>query len=123
MALTEEQRLEIEKTLKEVELMSADDVLEDCVKGDYYSMMKQIRGQYYFTRERVVFMSGWGLETFGINYTDIRDIKKSTVGPFMPFGVTVSAEDKESGKVKKYKFSLMKRAQWIDYLAKKAGIA
>lgn len=82
----------------------------------------QVRGQYYFTHERVAFVSGWGTNSFSIKYSAIKGIKKSFIGPFLPFGVTVTAET-EDGKTKKYKFSLLGRAKWIDFLSNKSGIS
>lgn len=122
MSLTEEQRLEFEKGLREAGLMEEGDVIEEHTAGDYYPMMQQTRGNYYFTRERLIFVSGWGATTLSVKYSDIREIKKSFVGPFLPFGVTVIADNQEKGKTKKYKLSLMKRTFWMDLIAKKAGI-
>lgn len=120
--MSENKLKEIEEGLKKLNLMDESDIIEKDVAGDYWRINKQIRGHYYFTNERVVFMSGWGLESFSFKYADIKEIKKSNISLFMPFGVTVTVDD-NSGKMKKYKLSLMKRDQWIELLTNKSGVA
>lgn len=125
MALTEEKKLEMEKLLREANLMGEEDTIEEHTAGDYYPLTGQVRGNYYFTKERVIFVSGWGVENFSLKYSGIRGIKKCFIGPFFPFGVKVTVEIEENGKTKtkKYKFSLMKRNYWIELLEKKSGVS
>lgn len=111
---------EIENSLIKANLMEENDTIEKDVAGDYWSFINQIRGHYYFTRERVIFVSGWGVKSFSIKYSDIRAIKKSLIGLFMPFGVTVTAD--MDGQMKNYKFSLLNRNQWMEFLANKSGV-
>ena len=126
MALTlkEEKRLELEKSFKEANRMAADDVIVENTLGDYYEFMSQVRGNYYFTQERVIFESSWGIEKVNVKYSDIREIRKSFVGPFLPFGVTITAvnQGNNNDKTKKYKLSLMKRKYWMELLSNKSGI-
>lgn len=70
----------------------------------------------------MIFISGWGLEKIVIPYSKIKAMKKCFVGPFIPTGIKITALD-ESGKEKKYKFSVMKRNNWIEYLSGKSGVA
>lgn len=123
MALTEEEKLESEKFLREAKLIGEEDTIEEYTAGDYYPFIGQVRGQYYFTNKRIVFVGG--LNNFSLEYSCIRGIKKSFVGPFLPFGVTVTAEVENKGKTKskKYKLSLLKRNYWIELLEKKSGVS
>ncbi len=122
MKLPEAKRLEWEKTLKEAELISASDSIEEHTQGDYWTLGSQTRGNYFFTKEKLVFISGWGLNNFAIKYSDIRGLKKSQISFIIPTGITVTALDPEKGKEKKYKCSVMKRKEWIAYLSERAGI-
>ncbi|NLL78465.1 MAG: hypothetical protein GX234_01405 [Clostridiales bacterium] len=70
----------------------------------------------------MIFVSGWGVNSFAVKYSDIREIKKCMISMFIPTGILVTAVD-ENGKNKKYKCSVMKRAQWMEFLSKKTGIA
>lgn len=121
MALSAKKLMEVESALKEGGLMDAADTIEEHTRGDYYSVGQQVRGWYYFTKERVIFISGWGVRSFSIKYTDILELKKSFVGLFFPFGITVTANDPENGKPNKYKFSLNSRKHWIELLVTKSG--
>lgn len=116
---------EMEKTLRENNLMNAEDSVEEVEKGDYYpSIFNQVRGYYYFTHEKIIFNSGWGTHSFAVKYSDILSIEKSFVGPFMPFGVTLTVNEGENNSLAKakYKLSLMSRGKWIDYISKKSGV-
>lgn len=124
MNLPEAKVKELEQWLLESELMDDGDYLEDTVKGDYYPPFTgQVRGNYYFTNQRIVFFSGiLGTSTFSIKYSDIKAIKKSFVGPFLPFGVTITAKDEKKGKDKKYKLSLLGRNKWLELFSSKSGV-
>lgn len=122
MALTEAKKQEWEGTLRQLELMSADDGIEEHTQGDYWWLVTQTRGNFFFTKEKLIFVSKFGFDNFAIKYTDIRRIKKSFVGPFIPTGITVTAVDPEKGKEKKYKCSVMKRQHWMDLISKRAGL-
>lgn len=123
MALNEKKKKEWEETLRELNLMDGDESIEEYTKGDYWTFTSQTRGQYFFTAKRVIFVGGLGLKSFAIKYQDIREIKKSMVGLFIPTGITVTAEDTDSGKRKKYKFSVMKRKNWIGLLSDRSGVS
>lgn len=63
MALSEAKLMEVEQALKEnPDFMTQDDHIEEHVKGDYWNGLfnsTQIRGNFYFTREKMIFVSGW----------------------------------------------------------------
>ncbi|MBD5136676.1 MAG: hypothetical protein HDT39_12060 [Lachnospiraceae bacterium] len=124
MNLPEAKVKELESWLLENELMDEGDYLEDTVRGDYYPIyIDQVRGHYYFTNQRIVFFSGiLGSSNFSIKYSDIKAIKKSFIGPLLPFGVTITAFNAEKGKDKKYKLSLSSRKKWLELFSKKSGV-
>lgn len=123
MAMSEAKKQEMENNLREAGYMGAEDHVEEYVQGDLWSLGSQTRGWFYFTKERMIFCGGlFGTSNFSISYGDIKEIKKCTVGLFIPTGVLVSAVDAESGKMKKYKCSVMKRNKWIEFLCCKSGV-
>ncbi|MCM1182489.1 MAG: hypothetical protein NC337_03840 [Roseburia sp.] len=122
MASKEQKREELEKSLREAGLMEETDSIESETKGDYWTFGSQTRGSFIFTKEKFIFIGGLGMNNFALKYSDIKGIKKSMINFFIPTGVTVTALDPESGKEKKYKCSVMKRAEWMEYLGKRANI-
>lgn len=123
MKLSEKKKEEWEKTLKEINLIGASDSIVEHTQGDLWTFGSQSRGNFFFTTEKFVFVSGYGLNNFAVNYSDIKGLKKSMVGPFIPTGITVTAFDPEKGKDKKYKCSVMKRKDWMAFLSEKSGVA
>lgn len=122
MAWTEEKKQKWEGTLRELNLLDADDSIEEQTVGDYWQLMGQTKGNYFFTKEKLIFVSGFGVNNFVIKYSDIKSIQKSMVSLFIPTGVTITADDPESGKTKKYKCSLSKRTKWMELLSEKANV-
>lgn len=110
------------ETLKILELWQEEDRVEGLVRGIYYEFMGQVGGSYIFTEQQITFVSRMGTTTFSARYKDICAIKKSFVGPFLPFGVTIVVKNPQSGKEKKYKISILGRKKWIEYLSSKTGI-
>lgn len=123
MALTEQKKAEWEKTLRDLNLMEDNDSIVEHTAGDYWRLTSQTRGNYFFTKEKLIFVSGFGLDNFSINYSDIKEIKSCMVNFFIPTGMLVTADNQEKGKTKKYRCSVMKRKKWIAYLNEKSGIA
>lgn len=123
MALTEAKKQEWDKTLREIGLLEDGDVIEEHTAGDYWEITGQTRGNYFFTRDGMIFVSGFGITNFKIRYSDIREIKKTFVGPFIPTGIKITAMDPQKGKTKKYKCSVTKRKQWMELLSKKSGVS
>lgn len=110
------------QNLIEFELWEEDEVIEEYIKGDYWDFGSQKRGQYLFTNKKVVFV-GWTY--WSVNYKDIKEVTKCNVGgliPLIPTGIKLTYFDEKKGKNKKYKMSVLKRKEWIEYLSKKAGL-
>ena len=123
MKLSEKKKQEWEKTLRELELMGTDDVIEEHTQGDLWTFMSQTRGNYFFTKEKFIFVSGFGVETFSVAYGDISGMKTCNVGgliPIIPTGIKVSFMD-EKGKLVTKKCSVMKRKDWIAYLVERGA--
>ena len=121
MALTEAKKNEWVKTLRELELLGAEESFEEHTAGDYWVFTSQTRGNLFFAHDKMIFISGWGVERIVIPYTNIRAMKKCFIGPFIPTGIKITALN-EKGKEKKYKFSVMKRKHWIEFISEKTGV-
>ena len=126
MGFTEQKKNEWEKSLREAELISATDTIQDTTKGDLWDFGSQIRGTYFFTAERLVFVGGLGgSANFSAPYNKITELKLCNVGgliPIIPTGIRVVYTDQNGKNVKK-KCSIMKRKDWLALLREKTGIA
>lgn len=122
MNLSEKDKKDWIDAMKNLELWDENDDIEEVVRGDYWTLWTSTRGRYFFTRNKVIFISGWGATTFTAPYTDISAIKKSIVMPFLPFGITLTVKDSKNGKDKKYKMSVNGRNKWIAFLEQKTGV-
>lgn len=115
-----------ESSLKEAGYMGADDHIIEHTKGDLWEMMSQVRGNYFFTNEKFIFVGGLlGASNFSVKYSDIKELKKVNIGgliPIIPTGIKVVCQNPENGKTVKHKCSVMKRKEWIAYLSQKAGL-
>lgn len=123
MKLAQSKKEKWEQTLRELELISADDVIEEHTQGDLWTFMSQTRGNYFFTKEKFIFVSGFGLENFAVAYGDISGLKTCNVGgliPIIPTGIKVSFMNSE-GKMVTKKCSVMKRKEWIAYLVERGA--
>lgn len=123
MKLAQSKKEKWEETLKELELISAEDVIEEHTQGDLWTFMSQTRGNYFFTKEKFIFVSGFGLENFAVAYGDISGLKTCNVGgliPIIPTGIKVSFMNSE-GKMVTKKCSVMKRKEWIAYLVERGA--
>ena len=123
MKLAPSKKEKWEQTLKELELITADDVIEEHTQGDLWTFMSQTRGNYFFTKEKFIFVSGFGLENFSVAYGDIAGMKTCNVGgliPIIPTGIKVSFMNSE-GKMVTKKCSVMKRKEWIAYLVERGA--
>ena len=92
------------------------------MKSDYWKALfgvlqiSQIRGRYWFTNERVIFMGGLATKV-QIDYYDIASIKKCFIGPiirFLPFGILVTTKAGE-----KHYFSILNRKKAYEFLESK----
>ncbi len=123
MKLAQSKKEKWEQTLKELELIAADDVIEEHTQGDLWTFMSQTRGNYFFTKEKFIFVGGFGLENFSVAYGDISGLKTCNVGgliPIIPTGIKVSFMNSE-GKLGTKKCSVMKRKEWIAYLVERGA--
>lgn len=123
MKLAQSKKEKWEQTLKELELIAADDVIEEHTQGDLWTFMSQTRGNYFFTKEKFIFVGGFGLENFSVAYGDISGLKTCNVGgliPIIPTGIKVSFMNSE-GKLVTKKCSVMKRKEWIAYLVERGA--
>lgn len=122
MNLSEKDKKDWIDAMKNLELWDENDDIEEVVRGDYCEFAGSTRGRYFFTHNKVIFISGWGATTFTAPYADISAIKKSIVMPFLPFGITLTVKDSKNGKDKKYKMSVNGRNKWIAFLEQKTGV-
>lgn len=123
MKLSDKKKAEWEKTLKELKLIGEDDVIEEHTQGDLWTFMSQVRGNYFFTREKFVFAGGFGLDNFSVDYGNISGMKTCNVGgliPIIPTGIKISFINEE-GKAVSKKCSVMKRKEWIAYLVERGA--
>lgn len=119
MSMNEKQRQEWESALRKLQLLGDSDSIQEQVMANWCKMfMSQTKGNCFFTKDKFIFVSSFGLDNFAINYKDIKEIGKCRVG-IMPIGLYVVAEDKEKEKLKKYKISVMKRDHWLALLSEK----
>lgn len=125
MALNEKQIKEWKNTLEELKLIDKDDEIVENVYGDYWKvefhMKTQKKGNVFFTNEKFVFVSGFGLDNLAIKYSDIKSIDKCNISLFLPTGIKITATDPDNGKDKSYIISVMKRDKWIELLNSKCG--
>ncbi len=119
--LTQKARESWEKSLRDREVWEEGEVVEYHAQGDYWSFMNQSRGNVVFTNQKIVFL-GWSTRIFP--YCDIRNVEKCNVGglPIMPTGIKLTVFDPTTGKETKHKLSVMKRKEWIKYIAQKANL-
>lgn len=126
MKLSDKKKEKWESTLRELEYIGKDDEIIEHTAGDLWEFASQTRGNYFFTNEKFIFVGGLlGTSNFVVKYSDIKDLRTIMVGgliPIIPTGIAVTVENPENGKTKKYKCSVPKRKQWIEYLRTKANL-
>ena len=92
--------------------LRANETIYQTIKADYWEtlfgviMSSQVRGEFCFTNQRIIFKGGWATEV-EIEYADIDHIKKCNVGgliPVMPTGVKIVLKNG-----KKHIISVLKR--------------
>lgn len=126
MGYTEQKKREFEASFRENGMMSDTDTIVDSTKGDLWENLSQIRGTYFFTQERLIFIGGlMGSSNFSAPYNKITELKLCNVGALirlLPTGIRVVYTD-ENGKTAKKRLSVMKRKNWLAFLCEKTGIA
>lgn len=127
MANKEKQLSKWQKSLTDLGLIKSDDKVEEYTTASWAEASFGLiaswrRGTLIFTKQKIVFMTTFGVSQLSIEYSDIREVKKNFAG-FLPMGMKIMAYNKKSDKVKGYKFWLAGRRKWIEKIAEKAGIA
>lgn len=96
------------------------ETVETETAGDYWEKMlcfySQKTGRYWFTSERIIFRGGFTV-ALDIPYKDIESVRTCNVGPllqFLPTGILVKTREGKS-----YKFSVLKRKQFIELIESK----
>lgn len=123
--MTDQKKAEWDSTLKELELVSADDSIQEHTQGDFWEFLGQTRGNFFFTNSKLVFVGGLlGASNFSITYSSITELKLCNVGgliPFMPTGIKVTYTD-EGGKTRSKKCSVLNRKKWLAYLQERVHV-
>lgn len=123
MALKEKQKNEWIQTLKDLKLIDEDDTILEHVAGDYWKAellgKTQKRGNIFFTNQKLIFVSGFGLDNLAIPYSSINSIEKCNISLFLKTGIKVNVS--EDDNVKSYILSVMKRDNWIEFLNSKCN--
>lgn len=127
MANKEKQISKWQKALSERDLISDNDKVEAYVVAKWAEINfgpigNWRQGTLVFTKEKVIFMTTFGISQLAIDYGDIREVKKCFAG-FLPMGMQIAAYDKKNDKVKKHKFWLGHRGRWMDFISEKSGLA
>ncbi len=116
-----------QKALVDGGFIKADDRVEDFLPANWAEVSLGLiaswrKGTLIFTKEKLIYMTAFGISQFSIDYGDIREVKKSFAG-FLPMAMTITAYDKKNDKTKKYKFWVTGRTKWIQKVVEKAGIS
>ena len=121
MALSEKDKANWEKTLRELKLMEEGDEVEDQVVADYYEKIlifkNQVKGNILFTRDRFVFCSTFGVNNVSVPYKDIKAISNCKAGLMPGFEITIF--DNAKNKDISYLFAMMNRDQWVQLIENK----
>lgn len=119
MALSEKKKKKWEDTLKELELIDEGDEILEHSQADYWKQQmigkSQVRGNMFFTKERFVFCSGFGIANVSFRYNQIKALRTCFVSLF-PTGIEITTNEE------KYVISVMKRKQWLALLQEKAQL-
>ncbi len=126
MANKEKQISKWQKALTELNLISPEDKVEAYVVAKWAEFNlgpigNWRQGTLVFTKEKLIFMTTFGVNQFAIGYGDVREVRKKLAG-LLPMGMQVTAYDKKTDKVKKYKFWLGGRRKWMQLISDKAGL-
>ena len=120
MANSDKQLSRWQRALTDLNAISSNDKVESYYTANWASSSFAIfatwrKGTLLFTKEKLVYMTTFGVNQFAINYSDIREAKKCFAG-LLPMGMLVIAYDKKTDKTKKYKFWVAGRKKLIRLL-------
>lgn len=116
-----ETKLEKQKqNLVKIGVMEDSDTLIDFFQAGYIEHLigrwgRWEKGWAYFTKERLIVITGLLEENIVIPYQNIRAMEKCSQG-IAPIGIAITYENME-GKIVTDKLSLMKREQWMSFMA------
>lgn len=127
MSNQEKRQAKWQKALVEGGFMKSSDQVEDVLPANWAEVSLGLiaswrKGTLVLTKEKLIYMTSFGISQFAIDYSDIRGVKKSFAG-FLPMAITISAYDKKTDKTKKYKLWVTRRSKWLKKIADKAGIS
>lgn len=127
MKKTDQQLTKWQQALTELGLIKSDDKVEKYLMANWAEFSfgpigSWRKGTLIFTKEKLVFMTAFGVSQFAIDYSDIREATKCFAG-FLPMGMRITAYDKKTDKTKKYKFWVTGRKKLIRLVSEKAGLA
>lgn len=127
--MNDKKKEKLKKNLVDLGLMEQNDTLVECLQANYVEKLMGKMGQWkqgwiYFTEERIVYPTGLlDLNSnIVIPYKNIRQIGKCNQG-FFPMGIIVTYEHPTTGELTTDRFSMSKRAKWMEFMAQKAGIS
>ena len=118
-----ESKLEKQKqNLVKIGVMEESDTLIDFFQAGYMERLigkccRWEKGWAYFTEERLIVITGLLEENIVIPYQNIRAMEKCSQG-IAPIGIAITYENME-GKIVTDKLSLMKREQWMSFMAER----
>lgn len=115
------------KNLVKLGLMEETDHLVDFFQASYVEHLVGKFGQWqqgwaYFTEERLIVITGLLEENMVIPYQNIRNLEKGAQGA-VRIAITITYENPDSGEIVSDKVSMMKRDQWMAFMAERAHIA
>ena len=115
------------KQFTEAGLMAPEDVIVDYIQGNHFDTLVGRMGVWKqgwicFTQERIIYPTGILDEDIIIPYRSIRGLRKCSQGLF-PMGIEVAYDNAKTGKQENERFSVSKRAGWLDFLSSKSGVA
>ncbi len=113
------------KNLVKIGLMEESDTLIDFFQASYIERLIGAWGQWkrgwaYFTEERLIVITGFLEENIVIPYENIQKLEKCSQG-VAPIGIAITYKNMESGKTMTHKVSMMKRDQWLAFMAERCG--
>ena len=108
------------KNLVKLGVMEESDTLIDFLQANYIERLIGKLGQWkkgwaYFTEERLIVTTGLLEENIVIPYKNIQKLEKCSQ-TFMPIGIAITYENKESGESITDKISMMKRDKWMAFM-------
>ena len=101
---SEKQLSRWQRALTDLNAINSNDKVESYYTANWASSSFAIfatwrKGTLLFTKERLVFMTTFGVNQLTIDYSDIREAKKCFAG-LLPMGMLVVAYDKKTDKIR-----------------------